>query len=217
MPVSHAHRALFVHIPKCGGSSIERALGMHGDWRTEDRSRLYGRATSDDLRAIAGSTNYLQHLDAGQLRRAAGPVAAGYLSFAFVRHPLDRLVSAWAGRDPDLHACARAQGIELRGLPFARFVDATAGLDHPHLATQASFIVDAAGTLEVGFLGRFERLSDDFAALCARLGMPGAERPALPHAHRSRHAAFRDLYDLRSRTIAVRRYRADFERFGYDP
>ena len=216
MPVSHAFRALFVHIPKCGGSSIERALDMHGDWRVEDRARLFGRATSADLRAIAGSVGYLQHLDAWQLRRAAGEQAAGYLSFAFVRHPLDRLVSAWAGRDPDLLACARAQGVDLRGLDFARFVDATVGIDHPHLATQSSFIVEDDGTLAVGFLGRFERFAEDFAALCERLAIPAEHRPALPHAHRSRHESYLEHSDVRSRTIALRRYRVDFERFGYD-
>lgn len=223
MPVSHRHRAIFVHIPKCGGSSIERALGMHGDYRVEDRARLYGRAMSADLRAIAGTTNYLQHLDAAQLRLAlaatGGEQPAGgapYLSFGFVRNPFDRLVSAWAGGDPDLRACARERGVELRGLDFARFVDATSTLDHPHVAPQAGFVLHADGSRAVDFLGRFERLGEDFSTLCDRLGLAGDARPSLPHAHRSRHAHYRDLFDVRSRTIAMRRYAVDLEAFGYD-
>lgn len=222
MPVSHEHRAIFVHIPKCGGSSIERALGMHGDYRVEDRHRLYGRATSEDFCAIAGSVNYLQHLDITRVRQAlslTGVVptdVARWRTFAFVRNPFDRLVSAWAGGDPDLRACARLQGIELRGLPFARFVDATITLDHPHVTPQASFICTPDGSRLVDFVGRFERLTEDFDRVCELLELPRVGRPRLPHMHRSRHAHFRDLYDLRSRTLVMRRYRLDFEAFGYD-
>jgi hypothetical protein len=216
MPVSHRHRALFVHIPKCGGSSVERAFGMHGDHRVEDRERLFGRVASADLREIAGATNYLQHLDLVQMRRALAQRADGLLSFTFVRNPFDRLVSAWAGADGDLHACARAQGIELRGLDFPRFVDATIRLDHPHVAPQLGFIVDGQGERAVDFVGYFERLGDDFARLCDRLGLAPGERPALPHAHRSRHAHYRELYDTRARVLVSRRYRADLEAFGYE-
>ncbi len=30
MPISHKNRFIFVDIPKCAGSSVEPALGMHG-------------------------------------------------------------------------------------------------------------------------------------------------------------------------------------------
>ena len=222
MPVSRVHRAIFVHIPKCGGSRIERALDMHGDYRVEDRERLYGRATSEDLRAIAGSVRYLQHLDVVQLRRVLAATgvpeteATCWKSFAFVRNPFDRLVSAWAGGDPDLRACALARGIDLRGLSFARFVDATIALDHPHVAPQAPFIFAPDGTRLVDFVGRFERLSQDFERACELLGLPEAARPRLPHAHRSHHAHYRELYDLRSRTLAMRRYAIDLALLGYD-
>ena len=222
MPVSREHRAIFVHIPKCGGSSIERALDMHGDYRVEDRHRLYGRATSEDLRSIAGGLNYLQHFDLARLKQALsatgvlGTDAARWRTFAFVRNPFDRLVSAWAGGDPDLCACARLQGIELRGLTFARFVDATITLDHPHVAPQAPFICAPDGARLVDFVGRFERLSEDFDRVCDLLELPHLGRPKLPHAHRSRHAHYRDLFDVRSRTLVMRRYRLDFEAFGYD-
>jgi hypothetical protein len=222
MPVSRELRAMFVHIPKCGGSSVERAFGMHGDHRVEDRGRLYGRATSEDLRTIAGPINYLQHLDVVRLRRAvvatgtSASDAARFTTFAFVRNPFDRLVSAWAGGDPDLRACAGNAGIELRGLPFGRFVDATIALDHPHVAPQAPFICAPDGARLVDFVGRFERLADDFERLCDLLGLPPAARPRLPHAHRSRHAHYRELYDVRSRTLAMRRYREDLALLGYD-
>jgi len=222
MPVSHELRAIFVHIPKCGGSSVERALGMHGDYRIEHRTHVYGRATSADLCAIAGRVNYLQHLSATNLRRAlmatgvSNGAVAQWKSFAFIRNPFDRLVSAWAGGDPDLRDCARLQGIELRGLTFARFVDATIALDHPHVLPQTQFIYDASGERLVDFVGRFERLHEDFDRVCDLLELGSQNRPTLPHAHRSRHAHYRDLFDVRSRTLAMRRYCEDLAILGYD-
>ena len=222
MPVSRELRMMFVHIPKCGGSSIERAFGMHGDYRVEDREHLYGRAMSEDLRSIAGSTNYLQHLDVVRLRRAlvvngiSQSDLARFRTFAFVRNPFDRLVSAWAGGDPDLRACALEAGIDLRGLSFSRFVDATISLDHPHVAPQTPFICAPDGALRVDFVGRFERLADDFGRLCDQFGLALAVRPKLPHAHRSHHPRYQELFDVRSRTLAMRRYREDLAVLGYD-
>ena len=46
MPISHTHRCIFIHIPKCAGTSVETALGMHRDWRVEDAEAMYGRVSS---------------------------------------------------------------------------------------------------------------------------------------------------------------------------
>ena len=59
MPVDHRAKLIFVHIPKTAGTSIEQALGLHGDWRYENRDTLFGRVTDPCLLSRGLSTNFL--------------------------------------------------------------------------------------------------------------------------------------------------------------
>lgn len=215
MPVSLSLRCLFVHIPKTGGTSIEKALDIFGDWRIEDRERLFGRIASPDLLAAGFLSRYLQHLTLPELRPLLPPALAdGLLSFSFVRNPWDRMVSIHAHPDPDLLEQAAAQGLELRGLPFPTFLDRTACLRHIHLLSQHRFILDSAGRPLVDFIGRFENLANDFRKISTALGTPGD----LPHANASQarqHRDYRPCYTLATRDLVARRYARDIELFGY--
>lgn len=64
-------RAIFVHVPKCAGTSIENALKESQD------------------RVVGGHTTALGYL------RAFPEKFRDYFKFAIVRHPADRLVSAF--------------------------------------------------------------------------------------------------------------------------
>jgi len=214
MPISHRHRCLFVHVPKCGGTSIEAALGMHGDWRHEDRHRMFGRITSSDLIARRFRSRYLQHLTWDEsLRAVPEQDRSGYRSFAFVRHPLTRLESAWSRPDRDLIEEARWQGIRLEGAGFPRFVEGVLRLDHPHVRPQVEYITDATGRIAVDRLFRYERLAEDARDLFAWLGAQCVLE------HRNPRLRDRDGIvwpeDLRRR--AIERYRLDFKVLDYEP
>jgi hypothetical protein len=61
------------------------------------------------------------------------------------------------------------------------------------------------------FIGRFERLREDFQTVCERLGF----KATLPHVNRSDHAPYTSYYDDRSRVLVAERCAYDIERFGY--
>ncbi|MFO0040157.1 MAG: sulfotransferase family 2 domain-containing protein [Synechococcaceae cyanobacterium] len=183
MPVDRERGIGFVHIPKTAGTAIERALGLHGDWRLEDRHRWFGRIRSDDLQASGLSGNFLQHLTVQELQQllaketlpAGGSARLGndpasWWWFTVVRHPWTRLLSAFRRKDPDLcqlyaYRCDR----DLHSLDLAAFIEVAAWLDHAHVRPQMRFLEAASFPVQ---RYRYEALPDLCAALGARLGRP---------------------------------------------
>jgi hypothetical protein len=215
MPVSHQHRCLFIHIPKTGGTSIEKALDMHFRNLREDRDRLFGAIRSRDLKRLGLGTGHLQHLTLAEAHavRPDWPFA-DYLSFAFVRNPWDRMVSSFSKQDGHLLRTARARGVELRDLGFEDFVRAAIAIEHAHTRPQHEYIVDEEGGVGLDFVGRFESLSEDFAEVCRRLGI----RKRLPHEKRSSRSDrdYRRYYTDAARQLVAERYRRDIDLFGYE-
>lgn len=223
MPVSHAHRFIFIHIPKTAGTSILRAfvqsgvpldysalglwdLFLHHPDGAEilDRYRRTFRAST-----IANAPQ--QHLPAPVVRKLIPDVWDSYFKFAFVRNPWDLLVSTYhfqIGRldavralSPDVHAvldkCASFEDF-VRWFPVMR-------------GDMTSFLADEHGRFIVDFVGRYESIERDFAYVCERLGI---EAP-LGHENRSEHASYREYYTPETRAIVERHFARDIERFGY--
>jgi chondroitin 4-sulfotransferase 11 len=212
MPVSHELRCIHVHIPRTGGTSIEHALGMFHDWKIENRTALFGLIRSPDLLEAVSVSRFLQHATAREVLALLPPECAGYFSFAFVRNPWDRMVSVFCHQDPHLAMQAAAAGVDLPSLTFGQFLDAARSLAHVHLLPQVQFIHDERGTCLVDFLGRFERLAQDFALIKERLGIDAD----LACHNRSSHEDYRSYYDNHSRRLVEEMYREDIEAFGYE-
>lgn len=157
-------------------------------------------------------------LDVDHAMRLRYPTALfdDYFKFAFVRHPLDRFISAWNdkvvdsnhfGFDPQ--TLARMQTVE----EFARW---TAQLDlsrlpetNHHLALQ-SRLVDLS---QIDYLGRLETFDQDFALICSHVGVP-AQRAVARNQSRP-GAAGRDAASEELRSMVAEMYRRDYQVFGY--
>ncbi len=213
MPISLQHKCVFIHIPKTGGTSIEYALGMFGQWQIEDRDSMFGLIGSADLLALPLKTSYLQHLSWGELQIVAElKQLESYSSFAWVRNPCDRFVSAFTKLDPHMLEEAGKAGLHLDGLTFSDFVDAVEGFEHVHLRPQSDFIYGADGKLQVDFVGRYENFDCDFTQLCKWLKVTNA---VLPHKNASQHRPYQEYYDARTLRKIEQRYASDFELLEY--
>ena len=212
MPISHTHRCIFVHIPKTAGTSVEKALGMFGDWRHEDRRIMFGHVTTDSQLSEKELTSpFLQHLTALELSEMLPEQFQSYLKFTIVRNPWDRLVSAYSKKDVHMCQYSAASGIDLEHADFDEFVLLTAELDHAHLRPQIDYLTDREGTLLVDSIVRWETLKLDFAGICSRLGVDCT----LPTENVSQRGDYRDYYSETSKKLIGERYRGDIEAFGY--
>lgn len=203
MPVSHELKCLFVHIPKTAGTSIEAALGMHGDQKEIGLRTVAG--TTEDSERLFGGT--LQHLTLREIQgRLPAEVLKPYYKFTVVRNPWDRLVSeyAWISKG-DGRVWARG--------PIGAFEEFVRSRDYErvrrHGLPQVEFIVGVDGHIGLDDVFRFEDLPGAWEEIRGRLGL----RPPLEHRMRSERGAYRDFYTPETREIVAQVYRRDIEAF----
>lgn len=205
-----------MHVPKTGGTSFEHALGMRGRRHgREDRRRLFGPVESAELKGRGLGSAFLQHLTLGEIRDLHRPGRfAQYWKVATVRNPWDRMVSIFHRPDGDMMDTARANGVELDGLSFPDFVEASTEVEHAHLRPQHEYVVDRRGRMGVDVLCRFSKLGEAFRSVCERLGI----RRTLPvkYASPGRRDGYREYFTPRARALVARRYATDIEMFGYE-
>lgn len=198
---------IFVHIPKCAGTSIEKALiPLLGDYQDfydfseQERSRFW----------LPGSRG-LQH---SKLRRYEQHFELGeYFKFAFVRNPWDRAISQIS------YLRNRTGTSFFSGQNFKEnlriYCDIKENIQaHDLGACQLEYLLDRSGAMRMELVCRFESLREDFGRACALLGMPGA--PYLPYifnSRRSRH--YSCFYDDESAGWIRKRFARDIEFFDY--
>jgi len=218
MPISHEHKCIFIHIPKCAGTSIESALGMHG--AVKDVGIVPQAAQEVDEEHLWGAST--QHLTAQQIRERVGQrVFDSYFKLAFVRNPWDRLVSflAWKSDGKDMRWAQQQSPEKKEVYPLlARLLVARVDRRlrnrpiHLHLREQWRYVCDADGRLLVDFVGKFESLEADWAKVCQRIGIDAPlERRMVSH-----HEDYRSYYDLRTRALAHALYSRDIRTFDYE-
>lgn len=92
MPIDTAKKLLFIHIPKTGGSSIEKALELHP------------HQVSDANKYLSGTGKHLQHLTFSEmLKLDRSEEINSCRKFCIIRHPIDRFYSEFRWRKKIFH------------------------------------------------------------------------------------------------------------------
>jgi hypothetical protein len=134
--------------------------------------------------------------------------------FAFVRNPWDLQVSSY-------HHIQRERPHLLKGIDdFESFMNWKLDADRPyqfHIDTsiqlQSDYLVDLHGDIIVDFIGRFERLKDDFKEACRRIGI---RPPTLPYKRRAEDRTdYRKYYTDETKHLVMDYFKKDIEFFEY--
>jgi Sulfotransferase family len=150
-------------------------------------------------------------------------------SFAFVRNPFDRLVSAWkmftSGTADDAWHLPEGGAITLTLAETIRMgMDPAAPFGHPRynqlkptpLSRFKNHILPQThpyhGLRHIKNIGRFETLQEDFARFADQLGLAVRE---LPRTNWTEREHYRNYYDAESRSLAEEYLAEDLATFGY--
>src|SRR5438445_210556 len=129
-----------------------------------------------------------------------------YFKFGFVRNPWDRVVSLYE----------RREALELKAqMTFDQFADwiqyssSTCIHSSPH-RYQLDWFVDPNGKVLADFIGKFERLDEDWAFVAKKLGVretlpPQSSNPLTRH--------YTESYTTRTRHLTANKIQIDIEWF----
>ena len=185
MPICPNNKFLFVHIPKTGGTSIEQAL---------DAKRLF----SLNEKVMYGVRFAPQHYTPPILRSILGSEYEALIKFCFVRNPYTRMVSEYFWH----HRSKQRESFK-RWLP--RYLK---DLDTDHKLTQSAFVEDG-----FEFVGRFERLQDDYRVFATKHGLNPVLRKF--NATPGSTELLAETMPKRSIGLINEVYKDDFIRFDY--
>ncbi|WP_114286177.1 sulfotransferase family 2 domain-containing protein [Candidatus Halocynthiibacter alkanivorans] len=220
--ISHKYKCIFIHIPKCAGSSIEAALGHHemlgaGTQRGMQDHRTLGeiQPLSLNLREFDTRTElkrlrwrFKKHSNPANGLTVNSEQYRDYFKFTFVRNPWARSYSWYRNVMRDERKIAR-HGITA-DCTFKEYLHRFGGTGY--LKPQLYWITDRRGRADLDFTGRFETLQQDFRAVCEHLGIPQIE---LPHIVSGGGSNYKEAYSPDMRECAARIFSEEIREYGY--
>lgn len=215
MLLSHRYQFLFVHIAKTGGTSVRAALNTlrwkdplyYASWPAHKVSGIFGHKLGLKFPRHA-------HIIAAQEMLPEDYFKALF-KFAFVRNPWDLQVSSF-------HHIQRERPAAMNGITdFNEFMRWKFDAERPpqyHIDTslnlQTDYLVDLHGNVLIDFIGRYEKLEEDFGRVCERIGVS----LKLPHRRQAtdRQKDYRKYYDDHSEELVASHFARDIEILGYN-
>ena len=189
--VNHKHKFLYLHLPKTGGTSINKFFND----RFNDNEFDFGHPYLSDY------GNKISH----------------YFKFTIVRNPYDRLVSAffymskYSKFQSDINF---RKHWKLKDDTFESFVIQKLPkiVDDPkirprHFKPQVDF-----GTAGLNYVGSFNTIQKDIDYVCDELNI---KRRNLPHANKSNHKEYQKYYTKELLDIVHNLYFEDFNNYDH--
>lgn len=196
--ICHKHKFIFVHIPKCAGTSIESMYNVWSDKNTEEKYYV---------------GKHRQHYFLDTILKTH-PECTDYYKFTFVRNPYSRILSEYTYIKKTMHNGAHFASDQKFDLTFKDFcLDLTNNMKkycYPYHETRA---IDYFTGTKFNYVGRMENLQRDFSIICKHIGLPVR---SVPHVNETRHEHYTEYYDDQTREIVAKHYAEDINFFGYE-
>lgn len=233
--VSHEYRCIFLHIPKCAGTSVETALGHSIEPDPEQQKGEVGRGSQDHrplrelekpflVSAFSIADDWLPVVwpVTKRIRRRNKNIAnpknlitvnkkqyKSYFKFTIVRNPWARLLSSYKNIEQDPIHRRRMGFDEMPSLlDFLR--SGKAGM---FLYPQTYWLKDRRGNIPLDFVAHFENIQEDWEVIRQHLNLPES---GLPHKLNRGSRGYREAYSDEARNFVQKNYAEEIELFNYE-
>jgi hypothetical protein len=231
MPVDRKKKILFIHIPKTGGGSIEKAMGLWGFNNAGsnfiNQVTLYGYISvnyknRNVFRSETKVNNWLSHwycfrnLLLGKTSLNTPLQHASFLEienilnlnkyfkFSIVRNPYTRVISTynWLMSNNDID-------MSFQDFVF-NYIPSQINTNY-YLTPQNLMLINQNGEINIDFIGRFEKLFSDFNKLKSKFDFEGE----IPSIHQRKYSKEIKYFDEKTKAVICKFYKKDFELFDY--
>ncbi|CAH0529062.1 sulfotransferase family 2 domain-containing protein [Vibrio hippocampi] len=222
--ISHEHRCIFIHIPKCAGTSVETVFGHldghqgrgaqdHRSMRMLEQPWLRfqsfrSRENIEELLRRQKNKYMFQSHNQKNKMELSREQYESYYKFSIVRDPWDRALSWYKNVIRDEHHLRQLR--VSADISFKEFMCRFAGKGL--LRPQVYWLKNFAGDVELDHVGKFENLADDMQRVFNDLGMSNT---VLPHKIKGTGSNNDALMCDETRALISKVYREDIELFGY--
>ena len=221
--ISHEHQCIFIHIPKCAGTSIEKAFGHFDNHKgrggQDHRTirEIEQGFVAPGIRALKERFSRAVGIGRYKIRPGSNPnnmlvvtreQYEAYYKFTFVRNPWARAYSWYKNimRD-EIHR----RNYKITGdLSLRDFLREQVG--KRSLRPQTDWLESMDGSIKLDYIGRFETLHEDMAKICSAMNI---SVPDLPHEVKGTSDGYAAHYDEESIAIISDTYRREIELFDY--
>lgn len=206
--ISHKHKCIFVHIPKTGGTSIEKVIWpLKSDRVIENLWMGFIKEHYNKYQ-----TGGLQHLTSSQIRNEVGvEVFNSYYKFSVVRNPWEKAISQYIYMKEKRKDLRQFVGMS-KFTSFKSYLSLISKKTHVQWMKQVDFIKRRNGDFLVDNVIKFENLEKETQMV---FGILGIKNIKLPHANKSNKMHYSSYYDDESIEMIYSLYKEDIETFNY--
>lgn len=208
MPISYTYNTVFIHIPKCAGTTIEKMLG------TCTAREFFSPKKVPNLSTLTTP----QHMTLIELKAALQIDWSNYYTFSVVRNPYSRFVSEYKYRK---NMYQKSKKPEHNPGTFSSFVDSLNMESQArilrfdaHLETQSRFVKNENGIIDPSIeIFKFENLAPCWNILQQKTGVVYGNH--LWSMRSNDETPYQEFYTPEIKQIVYNFYKEDFDNFGY--
>lgn len=195
MPYLKEHNLLFIHIPKTGGTSIEKQFGIYHKWNMDI-------LLNNKHQTINGISTTPQHWTPNLIKDKLGEdIYNNCIKFTVIRNPYTRILSEYFYQNKNGNINKFNQWLP-------KYLK---NCDHDHKLPQHLYLVD-----QIDFIAKTETLNKDFEEFVQKFNIK--INPKLGLVNKTPHDKSKLISKILPKNIEIinQVYNKDFEVLGYE-
>jgi chondroitin 4-sulfotransferase 11 len=192
---------IFIHIPKCGGSIIEKSLGVD-----------YNKSIGFDFEHHHQNVFNSKYFKILHYKNILGEEFKKYFSFTLIRNPWERMVSNYLSdlTSNDVSLNGNIKYDDKKDITFEQYLDIIYNND------MGIFVQDYQSWYrDVDYVCKFENIQSDFSYVCGRLGIDNRALEYTDKTYQSKYN-YKDYYNSKTKDIIFKNFKYDILKYKYE-